>query len=483
MQFNTYMDNMFVIMPEVVVLVLGMAILVAEVLLEREHRRYLAYFAVAGLVVAGLQTLRLRGIDVTAFSGMFVLDDYAIFFKMVFYIAAGLAILVSMNYLGIEKSEMGEYYALILFAVTGMMIMASGADLISIYLGLELMAMSVYILAGFLRDNMKSNEAALKYFLLGAFSSGILLYGISTMYGVTGTTNLQEIAAFISSGGYSRAALLLAMVLILAGFAFKIASAPFHMWAPDVYEGAPTSVTAFMSVGPKAAAFAAFIRVFTEALPALQPDWSVVISIIAVLSMVVGNFVAISQTNIKRMLAYSSIAHAGYALIGFVAWGPQGISSVMLYLLIYTFMNIGAFGIVIMLRKGGVAGDRIEDFKGLGKKKGLPALLMLVFMFSLAGIPPTAGFVGKFSIFMAALNAGYLWLALVGVATSAVSAFFYLRIVKVMYMDEPEGEFDLATSNGMSLAMATTVAAVLYLGMYPAEVIAFAKNSVAGLLM
>lgn len=476
------MDNLFVIMPEIVVLVVAMSLLIAEVFLEREHRRYLAYFAVTGLVVAGIQTLRLRGLDVTAFSGMFVLDDYAIFFKMLFYAAAGLAVLISMNYIKIEGIEMGEYYALILFAVTGMMIMASGADLISIYLGLELMALSVYILAGFMRNSVKSNEAALKYFLLGAFSSGILLYGIATIYGITGTTNLKEIAGFLATGQYSRTALLLAMALIMAGFAFKVAAAPFHMWAPDVYEGAPTSVTAFMSVGPKAAAFSAFVRIFTEAFPAVQPDWTIAISMLAVLSMVIGNIVAISQTNIKRMLAYSSIAHAGYALIGFVAWGPQGISSVMLYLLIYTFMNIGAFGVIIMLRKGGVAGDNIEDLRGLGKKKGMAALLMLVFMFSLAGIPPTAGFVGKFSIFMAALNAGYLWLALVGVATSAVSAFFYLRIVKVMYMDDPEGEFDLATSPGMSLAMAIAVVAVIYLGMYPADVIEFAKISVAGLM-
>jgi NADH-quinone oxidoreductase subunit N len=476
------LDTLFVIVPETVVLVIGMAVLIAAVLLPRDRRHFLAYFSIAGLAIAAIQTLRLRGLDIQAFSGMFVLDDYAIFFKMIFFIAAALAIMISSKYLKMEGVEYGEYYSLILFAVCGMMIMASGADLISIYLGLELMALSVYILAGFMRDVMRSNEAALKYFLLGAFSSGILLYGIATMYGVTGTTNLREIALFIGTGEYNPAALTLAMVLIASGFAFKVAAVPFHMWTPDVYEGAPTCVTAFMSVGPKAAGFAAFLRVFSEAFPALQPDWTMVIATLSVLSMVIGNVVALSQTNIKRMLAYSSIAHAGYALIGFVAWGTQGVSSVMLYLFLYTFMNIGAFGIVLTLRRGGERCENIEDLNGLSKRNKLAALFMLVFMFSLAGIPPTAGFIGKFYIFMAALHAGYLWLALVGVATSAISAFFYLRVVKAMYMSEPEGELEIVTSPMLKIAMVIAVGAVLYLGMYPSGILDFARNSIAGLM-
>jgi NADH-quinone oxidoreductase subunit N len=474
--------NMVSIVPEIVVLSLALVILVFDAFVPREKKRYLAYFSVAGLAVAAFHTWGLRGLDLTTFYGMFVLDSYAIFFKMLFYLAAGIAILLSINYVKVEDIDKGEYYALMLFATTGMMIMASGADLISIYLGLELMAMSVYILAGFMRGALKSNEAALKYFLLGAFSSGILLYGISIMYGVTGTTNLKEIQAFIHAGQYSRPAVMLSMILMTAGFGFKVAAVPFHMWVPDVYEGAPTSVTAFMSVGPKAAGFAAFLRVFTVGLLDIQPDWTVIIASLAVMSMLIGNVVAISQTNIKRMLAYSSIAHAGYALIGFVSGGVQGVSSVMLYLFIYAFMNLGAFGVVIMLRKGGMKGEEIQDFAGLAKKNRLAALLMMIFMFSLAGIPPTAGFVGKFYIFMAALNSGYLFLAIIGVIMSAVSAYFYLRVIMVMYMSEPEGEFDLSTSPSMSLAMLAAVTGVLYIGIYPMGLLEFARSSVVSLL-
>jgi len=476
------MGNLVFIVPEIIVAGIAMAVLLLDLFVRPERKYLLGYFSLAGLGAAAYQTWLLSGTQAVGFSGMFVLDGYATFFKFIFYIAAALAILISINYLKLEKIEKGEYYGLVLFATCGMMIMASGFDLISIYLGLELMALSVYILAGFMRKSLRSNEAALKYFLLGAFSSGILLYGIAITFGVTGTTNLSEIAAFIGAGVYSRPALILAMILLVAGFGFKVAAVPFHMWAPDVYEGAPTSVTAFMSVGPKAAGFAAFLRVFTVAFPAIQPDWTLIISALAILSMLIGNVVAISQTNIKRMLAYSSIAHAGYALVGFVAAGPEGVSSVMLYLLIYTFMNVGAFGMVIMLRRSGVSGENIEDFAGLSKKNKMAALVMLVFMFSLAGIPPTAGFVGKFYIFMAALNAGFLWLAVISVIMSVVSAFFYLRVVLVMYMKEPETETELSTSFPIKLAMAVAVYAVLYIGMDPHRVLDLAVSSVAGLL-
>jgi len=475
-------SDLLSIFPEAIVLFLAMAVLVFDAMMPKDQKKYLAYFSIAGLAIAAYYTLDLRNLNQTTFYGMFVIDNYAVFFKMLFYTVTAMAMLISINYLHVEEINRGEYYAVMLFATTGMMVMASGADLISIYLGLELMALSVYILAGFSRGSLRSNEAALKYFLLGAFSSAILLYGISIMYGVTGATNLKEIAAFIQTGIYSRPALILAMMLIVAGFAFKVAAVPFHMWVPDVYEGAPTSVTAFMSVGPKAAGFAAFLRVFTVAFPVIQPDWVVIISALAVLSMLIGNVTAIAQTNIKRMLAYSSIAHAGYAMVGFVAWGEQGLSSVMLYLFIYTFMNLGAFGMVILMRKNGVMGEEIQDFAGLAKKKPLPAFLMLIFMFSLAGIPPTAGFIGKFYIFMAAINSGYLALAIIGVLMSAVSAYFYLRVIMVMYMSEPAGEFELSTSHPHTLAMFVAVVAVLYLGMYPADLLNFARESIVGLM-
>ncbi|MBI5191389.1 MAG: NADH-quinone oxidoreductase subunit N [Nitrospirae bacterium] len=476
------MDNMVSILPEMIVLSLALAVLMFDLALPKDEKRYLAYFSVAGLAIAGYQTMNLAGLQLDTFYGMFVLDGYAIFFKVLFYIAAAIAILISIGYVKGQEMDKGEYYALILFATAGMMVMASGADLISIYLGLELMALSVYILAGFMRGSMKSNEAALKYFLLGAFSSGILLYGIAIIYGVTGTTNLAGIAAFIQSGQYSGPALTLAMILLVAGFGFKVAAVPFHMWVPDVYEGAPTSVTAFMSVGPKAAGFAAFLRVFTTALPGIQPDWTVIIASLAIMSMLIGNVVAISQTNIKRMLAYSSIAHAGYAMVGFVSGGMQGVSSVMMYLFIYMFMNLGAFGMVVMLRKDGVAGEELKDFAGLAKKNRTAALLMMVFMFSLAGIPPTAGFMGKFYVFMAAIDAGFTWLAIIGVMMSAVSAYFYLRVIMYMYMKEPEGEFELAAPLSLKLAMAVAVLGVLYIGMAPAGLIDFARISIAGMM-
>jgi len=468
--------DMVSVVPEAIVLTLAMAVLVMDVFMPKDQKRYLAYFAIAGLGIAAFFTMQLRFVmQQPTFSGMFVLDNYAIYFKVLFFTITALAILISINYIKIEDIDRGEYYALMLFAT-------SGSDLISIYLGLELMALSVYIMAGFMRDSTRSNEAALKYFLLGAFSSGILLYGISIMYGITGATNLREIASFIQTGSYSRPALVLSVILMTAGFGFKVAAVPFHMWVPDVYEGAPTSVTAFMSVGPKAAGFAAFLRVFTEAFPAVRPDWTVIIAALAILSMLIGNVTAIAQTNIKRMLAYSSIAHAGYAMVGFVAWGEQGLSSVMLYLFIYAFMNLGAFGMVIMLRKEGVMGEEISDFAGLAKKNKLAAFLMLVFMFSLAGIPPTAGFVGKFYIFMAAVNSGYLALAIIGVIMSAVSAYFYLRVIMVMYMSEPKGEFELSTSPSHSLALLVAVVAVLYLGMYPTDLLNFARESVIGMM-
>jgi NADH-quinone oxidoreductase subunit N len=474
--------DMTAISPEIIVVCSAMAVLILGLFVKKEWRFLLGYLSVAGLVAAAFQTWSMRSEFHSAFFGMFVLDGYATYFKMVFYVAASIALLISISFVKTEKIERGEYYSLMLFATAGMMVMASGSDLISIYLGIELMALSIYILAGFIRKSLRSNEAALKYFLLGAFSSGILLYGIALIYGITGTTNLRDIAAFIQTGTFSKPALVLSMVLLTAGFGFKVAAVPFHMWTPDVYEGAPTSVTAFMSVGPKAAAFAAFLRVFVTALPGIQADWTVIIATLAILSMLIGNVVAISQTNIKRMLAYSSIAHAGYALVGFAAGGKEGISSVLTYLLIYVFMNLGAFGMVVALSRGGMTGERIEDFAGLAKKNRMAALLMLIFMFSLAGIPPTAGFIGKFNIFMAALDSGFLWLALIMVAMSVVSAFFYLRVVMVMYMKEPEDERKVTPNLSMYTAMAVAAYAVLYIGMNPYGVLSFAVKSVSGLM-
>ena len=390
-----------------------------------------------------------------------------------------------MAYLKAERLHIGEYYGFILLTLSGMMVMVSAADLLTIYLGTELMSLSLYILAGLKRADSRSLEASAKYFVLGAFSSGILLYGISLLFGVAGSTRLSAIAAATALRGVTDPMLMVSMVLLTVGFGFKLAIAPFHMWTPDVYQGAPTSVTAYMAIASKAASFGAFLRVFVEGLGGLRGDWYQLLLVLSIITMVLGNVVAIVQTNIKRMLAYSSIAHAGYALIGVVVAGKlgggagsNGLASVMLYLAIYAFMTLGAFAIVGMLRKGTLESDEIQDFTGLAKREPLAALLMLVFLVSLAGIPPTAGFIGKLYIFMAAVNAGLAWLAVIAVIFAAVSAFYYLRIVMVMYMREPElsvtPEPRFEHSPALSIVLACALAGVLLIGLFPNMLVSLA---------
>jgi len=362
---------------------------------------------------------------------------------------------------------------------------------LTIYLGIELMSITLYIMAGFKRFEARSIESSAKYFVLGAFSSGILLYGISLLFGVTGSTRLNEIAAAVNGPALDDPLMLLALMLIIVGFGFKVAAVPFHMWTPDVYEGAPTSVTAFMAVASKAASFAAFLRVLLEGFGGVKPNWNVLILAVCLITVALGNLVAIVQTNVKRMLAYSSIAHAGYALVGVVVAGwigveadisARGVSSLMLYLAIYSFMTIGAFAMVAILRNGGLEGEDIEDFTGLAKRHKGGAFLMLVFMVSLAGIPPTAGFIGKFYLFMAAVNADLAWLAIFGLIFAAISAFYYLRIVMVMYMREPSSEQEqntrLALSPQVSVVLACAVAGVVLLGIFPGPLVSLADLSV-----
>jgi NADH-quinone oxidoreductase subunit N len=480
--FQEFARSIMPINAEVIVVTVGLLVLIFDFFLDKKSKQYLGWFGLFGILFAATATYKLMGANGAFFGGTFLLDPFSTFFKFVFYIACGLGILVSINYLNIEDIHRGEYYALMLFATSGMMLMASAGDLITLYLGLELMALSIYILAGFMRRDNRSNESAIKYLLLGAFSSGIMLYGMSLLYGITGTTNLAGILAFLRGADLANPALFLAMIMLVVSFGFKVAAVPFHMWVPDVYEGAPTSVTAFMSAGPKVAGFAVLLRVFTYALEPLHAHSTAIISGLAVLTMAVGNIMALSQTNIKRMLAYSSIAHAGYALVGLAAGGPEGAASVMLYVCIYALMNMGAFGVVIMLRKAGERGEEITDFAGLGKTNRTAAFLMLIFMFSLTGIPPMAGFVGKFYIFKSAVQAGLVWLAVAGVLFSAISAYFYLRIIMIMYMNEPKGSFELTTSPSLALALAISVTAVIVIGVYPTDLLNFARVSIAGIM-
>ncbi len=480
--FQEFLQSLIPLYPEIIVLITALMILVLDFFFEKNSKAFLGWFGLAGVVLAAAASYQLMGYNGIFYGGTFHLDAFSTFFKFVFYVACGLGILVSINYLKIEDIHRGEYYALMLFATSGMMLMASAGDLITLYLGLELMALSIYILAGFMRSDNRSNEAAIKYLLLGSFSSGIMLYGMSLLYGVTGTTNLTGILTFLQQSDLTNPVIFLAMIMLVVSFGFKVAAVPFHMWVPDVYEGAPTSVTAFMSAGPKVAGFAVLLRVFLYSLSPLHVHSTAILSALAVLTMAVGNIMALSQTNIKRMLAYSSIAHAGYALVGLAAGGPDGAASVMLYVCIYALMNMGAFGVVIMLRKAGERGEEIADYAGLGKTNKTAAFLMLIFMFSLTGIPPLAGFMGKFYIFKSAVQAGLVWLAVAGVLFSSISAYFYLRVIMIMYMNEPKGSIELTTSPSLALALAISVTAIIVIGIYPSDLLNFARASIVGLM-
>ncbi|WP_455245844.1 NADH-quinone oxidoreductase subunit N [Petrachloros mirabilis] len=490
---TSYGADLLVILPELLIVAAACAILVLDPITHPSRKELLAWLSLGTLALCiGLTGGQISALNerITAFSDLVVVDGYARFWKLLLYGVTGLTILMSLPYLKAERLQLGEYYGFILLALSGMLVMVSGADLLTIYLGTELMSLSLYVMAGLKRSSPRSLEASAKYFVLGAFSSGLLLYGISLLYGLAGSTKLASLSAAIGTRGFEDPLLLIATILLAIGFGFKLAIVPFHMWTPDVYEGAPTSVTAFMAVASKAASFAAFLRVFVEGLGGLKADWSNLFLLLCVVTLILGNVVAIIQTNIKRMLAYSSIAHAGYALIGLVAagrgmgesGGSSGLASVMLYLALYAFMTLGAFSVVAMFRKGGFEGEEIEDFTGLARRQPLAAFLMLVFMVSLAGIPPTAGFIGKFYVFMAAVEAGLTWLAVIALIFAAVSAFYYLRVVMVMYMREPDSAVAeqpvVIESPALSIVLACTVAGVIIFGLYPVPIIDLALQSV-----
>jgi NADH-quinone oxidoreductase subunit N len=414
---------------------------------------------------------------------MAVLDNLSLFATLVIGYATGLVLLESIDYLKRRHMESGEFYILVLFAAAGMVIMAGGNDLIVVFLGLETMSLSLYVLAGFFRTEIQAGEASMKYFLLGAFASGFFLYGIALIYGATGSTNLDKIAAAVRAGAGKDPLLLIGFGLLLVGFGFKISAVPFHMWTADVYEGAPTSVTAFIATGSKAAAFAALLRLLLESLRPLQAEWAWLFWVLAVLSMTLGNVVAIAQQNLKRMLAYSSIAHVGYMLMGVVAGGGLGGGSVLFYLLVYTFTTAGAFGVILLLERGGDEAVAIGDTAGLATRYPLAALALALFLLSLVGIPPTAGFVGKFYLFGAAVRAGYVWLAVIGVLNSAAAAYYYLRIVVSMYMREPEGTpAVVAPSFAGALAVVVALWGVIQLGLFPAPLFDLAQSAVLPLL-
>jgi NADH-quinone oxidoreductase subunit N len=469
------MQDLAAITPELELLAFGMAILLGDLVVER--KRTLGLVALLGIAVSGVFLFRLRNVEIAAYGGLFVLDHFSMFFKLVFLIAAALSIAISLKYLDIERENHGEYYALILFATVGMMFMAGAVDLVTLYISLETMAISTYILVGFLRSSQRSNEASMKYFLLGAFSSGILLYGMSLLYGLSGSTKFADIAEALSRRPPNDPISLLAMITLSAGLFFKIAAVPFHQWTPDAYEGAPTSITAFMSVAVKAASFAMMIRIFMVAIYPLRPHWVVIMAAISVITMTVGNIAAITQSNIKRLLAYSSISHAGYILIGFIAGNDTGLTAVPLYLLIYTFTNLGAWAVVVALRRKDVIGEHIDEMSGLFFRHPAASILMLIFLLSLAGIPPTAGFIAKYYLFAAAIQTGHNVLAVIAVLNAAISIYFYLRIVVAMFMRDATEKTGLTYSPGILTAMGVAFVFTMLIGIYPDPFIAMARQA------
>lgn len=504
------LSDLQLIAPELILTICACIALVMEVVLPYRKSKMIAYLALAGIGLALISlfvqlgemggTYKVWSIAnleaVNGFYGMVRIDGFAILFKAIFLIAAALSIAISTRYLDIEGEQHGEYYALILFATVGMMFLGCGYDLISLYISLELMALTFYVLVAFTKRERRSNEAAMKYFLLGAFSSGILLYGMSLVYGLAGSTNLGDIAASLGPmintppgetgqvAASLRPLMLLGMISLAAGLFFKISAVPFHMWAPDAYEGAPTSVTAFLSTGSKAASFALFYRIFSEGLSDMRGDWVPLLGLVAAITILVGNWAAVTQENSKRLLAYSSISNAGYLLLGLIAGNEYGYTGLIIYLLVYTFMNMGAFGVIISLRRRGIIGDNVEDLAGLAQKAPGMAFMMTVFMLSLGGLPITGGFMGKWFLFGGLLERGkadgkhwYYWLAGWAILNTVVSFYYYVRFIRVMYIGEKVAdERPLALSPALQAALVAALIGIIFIGIYPQPVINLAQH-------
>ena len=479
-------EDLWAIAPELIVtLAASIVLLWGAFDAPRKRPHQFAWFTLASIVVALVTVLRQTPTDQTYFSGLLGMDAFSMFFSALFLISAGFAVAASIRFLDDHEAHHPEYYFFLLTAVLGMMFMARAVDFISLFVGLELQALSVYVLVGYLKQDRKSNEAGLKYFILGAMSSAIFLYAISLFYALTGTTNLAAIAQAIASGELETSKLTTAaLVLMASALAFKIAAVPFHVWAPDAYSGGPTTVSLFITVASKAAAFAVMMRIFIVALQPLQDSWALLLAGLAVLTMFFGNIAALTQENLKRMLAYSSIAHAGNVLIGVVAAATTdgearsfAIAASLFYLLAYTFMNIGAWATVMLLRRNGLAGENLEDFAGLASRSYPAFFCMLIFLLSLGGIPPMAGFLGKWYVFAAAINSGWTWLAVVGAINAAISIFYYLRIVVVMVIKDPVEDATLVRSAPLTLTLAVAVVMTLVVGIWAQPFLLWASNA------
>jgi len=484
-QFYTSADH-FVLVPAIMLALFGCAVLLFDFFLfpEPRQRKRLVWFLIAGEIftAAGLwrqhSFLVSEGLpELTAFQGTLTVDGFSLFFNWIFVAASLLVAIVSWRYLEIEGEHHGEYYGLILLAQCGMYFLATGTDLITLFIGVELMALCFYVMVGFLRERKRSNEAAMKYLLLGAFSSGLMVYGFSVMYGLAGSTKLRAVAAAIASREAWDPVVFLAMATTAVGILFKVSAAPFHMWAPDAYEGAPTTVTAFLAVGSKAASFAFLMRIFLGPLDTVRPAWEPLLIVVAVLSLTIGNLAAITQNNVKRLLAYSSISHAGYILLGLIAGNATGLKGMAVYILVYAFMTLGAFLVVVALRRENLIGEEVDDMAGLMQRSPGYAVLMLIFLLSLAGIPPTAGFIGKYYIFLALLETGHWVLAALAALYVAVAVYYYFRIVRSMFISEPVEAPPLASTFGLRVALAVTGVLTLVIGVYPEPFLLLAQTS------
>jgi NADH-quinone oxidoreductase subunit N len=445
------------IVPELIVMALAIVLLIGELFLKTDRKSALTVVSVVGYALAlaacfvyFVQADQHQGPPITSFSGMIVLDKLGLWFRVLALLAAIIGVVFAANYIEEKGMPLGDFYAVLALSTLGMMVVGASQDLTGIFVGIELSSIGTYIMTGFARGNRLSNEAALKYFLLGTFATSILVYGMAWLYGMTGSTNIpliaRQVQTLVAAHQASYGGLLLATLLLLAGLGFKVAAVPFHMWTPDAYQGAPTPVTAIMSVGPKAAGFAALVRIMVEALGPAWQQWVPVVALLSVLTMTAGNIIGLAQRSVKRMLAYSSIAHTGYIMVALASYNPsqvtgpngnQAVASLLFYLFAYVFMNMGAFGLVIWMERNGGT-EYLDDFRGLSSWAPLPAATMLVLMLSLAGIPPTIGFLGKYYVFLAAVNANLTWLAVIGVLNSALSAFYYLRVIWYMYFEQPQ---------------------------------------------
>ncbi len=485
----TYVDDLVTLLPELLLAVLILAVITVDLFLARPNKWLLTPLTVGGLVLVGAACVVVWDINETVYAGFYRVDDLSVFFKASTVVIGILSVLFAPAYLVVRRIPLGEFHMIMLSALLGMFILASSSDLITLFLGLELMTMPSYLLAGLHKTDRYSNEGGLKYFLLGSFASAIVLFGISWLYGITGTTNIAEIAASDLEGSMG-GALLVAIGFLIVGGTFKIAAVPFHYWTPDAYQGAPTPITGFLSVGPKLGAFALLIRVFAEALAPIRADWLGIFLVLTVLTMTVGNVVALTQVNVKRMLAYSSIAHTGYIMVGLAAFAnatdadaaAQGIESVLFYVLGYAVMNIAAFAVVGMLQRDTRRFGGLNSFAGLASRSPARAAAMGVLMLSLTGIPPTVGFFAKLYVLLAAVDAGLAWLAVILVLNAAMAAFYYLRVVVYMYMRDPEPDpAPLDTSPFGTVALALSVAGVLLLGLFPGAVLRLLEVSAASL--